>query len=790
MQSKQASVLADVLPASQSSSELPESPIEGSRKVHECSQTGQRKVRFEIAENSGHRTEDCAAESTAQASTQPSNNKTDPPLRSAEKPILDHIASHLQFLALLTLRLSTEALADVNEYDFPSSKDSSTNQSSKRRIALEIKDNSSNTGTTQDLMSDSDPDWDQDKETYGEGDADDWSATTVMEDLLKRTQQKLRSSSRVSKHRTRRWFIPYDKLRAILTRKRIRSILLQTATFTTTPPDILDTIARNICGRTRKPNGRRTGYIRIFGILVLIDQVKYIRNFLNELITDADLPLRLSPNHSLGSNLVLRNSDDDDCDPPLSCFENWTPEHMDNFIGQQEKLVSPRFRMRGDQLCLHRLRSNIILPFIECGKEAFFGGFGRVSKVKIHPGHCDFDPKTLPHASNLYGASFGSQENGHTEHEFALKEIQSDDYTIFRAEVGVHEKISASRNGHEHLIRLLAAVEHGENYYLLFPWAQGTLVDLWQRFQASPNTSDDVEWLIKQCLGVTDGLQRIHQYKSSWKDNDQDRERSLSKNKGTHGDVKAEHILVFDPPESDTFLGNKHLVVSDFGLTRFREESQAYDPHGWSRTYRAPELDMQHGTSRKYDVWSLGCLFLEFTSWFLLGFDATRSRLTPESGSLKSFQDVRIEDDAPFGTPFKEDKFFNLIQAPGFSNIHTVVKPSVLEWIDKLRQLNECSEPIRAFLHLIHSKMLVVDKDERGSMIDIRDGLRKIYDDHYRTARNFISSEASLHVDEVRDAGQHEVIQTTQSHSQRELESHENSHVMWWLGTLDTDNRE
>lgn len=576
--------------------------------------------------------------------------------------------------------------------------------------------------TVEDPLSDSDSAYDRDSDTDHEQVADERPATTLVGDLLsdtgawatlnddlasasisssqhvirqsssvpntekiannctiERIQQELRSSSRVSKHKTRRWFIPYDKLRDILTRRRIRSILLQTAIFRSTPSKILDIIARSICARVRKPNGRRTGYVRIFAILVLIDQVQYIGDFLNEFITDADLPLQPSPNHSLGSNLVMRNSDDDDSDPPLRCFENWRPEHMDNFIGQQEKLISPRFRMRGDQLCLHRLRSNTILPFVECGDKAFFGGFGRVSKVKIHPAHCDFDPRTLPHASNLYGACYESQVNRHIEHEFALKEIQSDDYTIFRAEVGVHEKFSASRKGHEHLIRLLAAIEHGTNYYLLFPWAQGTLVDLWQRFQASPESPDDVEWLIKQCLGIADGLQRIHQYKSSWKRNDKDRERSLSKNKGTHGDVKAENILFFDPPGKDQFLSNKHLVVSDFGLTRFREESQASDPHGWSRTYRAPELDMQHGTSRKYDVWSLGCLFLEFTSWFLLGFDATRSRLIREFGSLKSFQDVRIEDDKPLGTPFKEDKFFNLMHAPGIGKIHAAVKPSVVE---------------------------------------------------------------------------------------------------------------
>ncbi|KAI0153422.1 hypothetical protein BJ166DRAFT_616600 [Pestalotiopsis sp. NC0098] len=556
---------------------------------------------------------------------------------------------------------------------------------------------------------------------------------------IKKIREELRSGSQFSRHKSAKRFIPYDTIRTTLTEGRVRSVLRQTPTFKETPPEVIDIVAHTICV-VSQINGYRTSYIRIFAILVLMDRVSCIQDFLNEPVADADLPLRFSPKEMWGSNLVLKNSDEDD-DPPLQCFEDWDPEDMDRFLERQDKLTSPRLRMRGDRLCLHRLRSDIILPFIECNYDkAHIGAFGTVSRVKIHPAHCDFDPSTLPQFQSWYGDRTELQQMNRGDHEFAMKEIHSGDYEAFRAEVAVHEKFSASRKGHEHLIRLLAAIEHGTSYYLLFPWAQGNLVDLWQRCRASPESMNDIEWMIKQCLGITDGLKRIHLYRSSWERGDEDHERSLSRSKGIHGDVKAENILFFDPLGDVSNLGNKHLVISDFGLTRFREKSLTSDPDGWSLTYRAPELDMHLGTSRKYDIWSLGCLFLEFISWFLRGFDATRPRAFQKKSSVITFQDARINDDVPFGTPYKEDKFFNLRQAPGIGNSHAVVKTSVLEWMRDLRQMDQCSEPMRSFLDLIESDMLVPDPMERKSMSEIHASLKRI-NSELRRPEEILSSE-------------------------------------------------
>lgn len=243
-----------------------------------------------------------------------------------------------------------------------------------------------------------------------------------------------------------------------------------------------------------------------------------------------------------------------------------------------------------------------------------------------------------------------------------MKEIRSQDYEEFRDEVRVLERFSGSNKGHRHLIRLLMAFKHGEKYYLLFRWADGNLVDLWKKHRLSPASLSDTRWLIQQSLGIAHGLRKIHCH-SSWDRTDFNGSAYYNgKNRGRHGDIKPENILCFENDE-DT----KHdLVISDFGLTRFHSPdsvSRATNA-GCSQTYRAPEFDIGKKLSPKYDIWSLGCLYLEFLTWFLLGFQETRH----------NFVNSRHADDDRKDEGFKMDKFFNVTRNghPG-----AIVKQSV-----------------------------------------------------------------------------------------------------------------
>lgn len=247
-----------------------------------------------------------------------------------------------------------------------------------------------------------------------------------------------------------------------------------------------------------------------------------------------------------------------------------------------------------------------------------------------------------------------------------MKEIKSQDYDEYRNEVSVLERFSGSNKGHSHLIRLLMAFKHGERYYLLFRWAEGNLVDLWKKHRLSPTSSSDTRWLIKQSLGMADGLRKIHCH-SSW---DQSGSNGTAhkdrKYRGRHGDIKPENILWFEK-DGDT---QHHLVISDFSLTRFHSPDSVSRVAnrlvgGFSPTYSPPELDLQEELSQKYDIWSLGCLYLEFLTWFLLGYRETRF----------NFVNARQADDDR-KDKVKMYKFFNVTQN---NPSGAVVKKSVTE---------------------------------------------------------------------------------------------------------------
>lgn len=172
---------------------------------------------------------------------------------------------------------------------------------------------------------------------------------------------------------------------------------------------------------------------------------------------------------------------------------------------------------------------------------------------------------------------------------------------------------------------------------------------------------------------------------------------------GRHGDIKPENILWFDQHK-----GNENLMgvlqIADFGLGRFHgrdsRSNRNPDTINGSPTYEPPECTLRLPVSRKYDIWSLGCLYLEFITWLLEGFD-----------EIDTFADARGQ--VNLETKINDDNFFTIINdAEGSRGI---VRPAVNQWVSKLHAHKNCSPLIHDLLDLTMKEMVVVESKNRAT---------------------------------------------------------------------------
>ncbi|RSL50760.1 hypothetical protein CEP53_008699 [Fusarium sp. AF-6] len=149
---------------------------------------------------------------------------------------------------------------------------------------------------------------------------------------------------------------------------------------------------------------------------------------------------------------------------------------------------------------------------------------------------------------------------------------------------------------------------------------------------------------------------------------------------GRHGDIKPENILWFN----DGTKGGT-LKITDFVLTKF---------HTWdirsSRCYRPPEVELGDGLIRpSYDIWSMGCLYLEFLAWLLGGC------------SLVSEMAVARQDGE--GENFLGDNpYYNINDA----RTEAMIEPT---FIEDAHTHPKCSRFVHEFLDIILTDLLVVE---------------------------------------------------------------------------------
>lgn len=240
----------------------------------------------------------------------------------------------------------------------------------------------------------------------------------------------------------------------------------------------------------------------------------------------------------------------------------------------------------------------------------------------------------------------------------------------------------------------------------MFPWAEGgSLQDFWESIAHQSPNAGLIRQTIEQLRWLADALHTLHNCDSG----DGDRLAVPSMPNSTedgknirHGDLKPENILRFNTTNNPNLVETEPqlgiLKIADMGLAkqhihatvnRTKNTSQRY---GTVR-YEAPEaLNEKGGRSRLYDVWSMGCITLEFIIWLLYG-----------NKALEEFH-------AQVGGPTKQACQYFESKPP---RVHHVVT----NWISHILQRDpECSQDsaIKDLLDLVRKRLLVVDLDLRN----------------------------------------------------------------------------
>ena len=201
-------------------------------------------------------------------------------------------------------------------------------------------------------------------------------------------------------------------------------------------------------------------------------------------------------------------------------------------------------------------------------------------------------------------------------------------------------------------------------------------------------------------LGVAKALDRIINYKMSG-------EESVEAFHGYHLDLKPSNILIEE---------NGRCRITDFGRATFKrgDGTSRIEGMGGAAAYAPPEADAgMSQTNRKYDIWSLGCIFLEVCAFVVGGYDGVA-----EFDAMKTTaRDPRVRDDRLFSRKGSSPQSFE-------------VKPEVLNWMKQLpeRSVNlrtHSRKFLQSFLEMT-KLMLSVNVNERLSSTQVCEQLNAL----------------------------------------------------------------
>jgi len=351
------------------------------------------------------------------------------------------------------------------------------------------------------------------------------------------------------------------------------------------------------------------------------------------------------------------------------------------------------------------LPDNVVLPITYDEPSLGHGGFGEVKRIYIHSDHHYFSPdRNAPLALKIFYRHPRTQEDFGKEEQAlrALAEFPHPNITVH-----------------------LAAWTQKGTFYMLFPCAEMNLHQFLRRPPCDFDT-EFVRWLLWQLRGLADGVRHIHNLGPSRlvvgaQNLSTPGPQAQRKRSGYHHDIKPKNILVFAKDKvgsGEPKITDYIFKLSDFGAAKIniilsKSGDISYQTHAFTigdPVYGAPDKELEGATSRPYDIWSLGCVFLEVLVWtFHLGVNE----------SVNSFELERLQNASQL--PSQSCAFWHRNDR---DNI--VLKPSVVKHLQQLRTCGEKHKIFRRFVRSI-GKMLVIRPSERVTAAEVFNVLDAAY---------------------------------------------------------------
>ncbi|KAK0715323.1 kinase-like domain-containing protein [Lasiosphaeris hirsuta] len=579
---------------------------------------------------------------------------------------------------------------------------------------------------------------------------------------------ELRQSSRKPFSKGPQYYVPIDSLHSVMTRDAIRTVLPAIARGVI--PHHLDQLAQDIFGRLLDDKKHAKSFRKILAILILIGKADRILDFVKAGIDDTKLPLQKLGDDRLfrlawtwsekpserPSSQEVGVAEKERPTPklePIPLFQSWERLEIEAFESAQWDTLAPFFsRGPKEDSWVHRyeLSWRHPLPFevISDGNSvkssnrttgsrttgsrtagsghssgSMEGGNSKVWKVKIHRAHHDLQSYT---------------ESG-KDPTLAIKRLSAcTDRETFKNEVNILTRLNKCND--RHLVKLLLTMEIAErsgqddvSFFLMFPLADGNLRQFWQQNFPHPNCTNIAtyaRWVAKQFNGLVCALCKLHDLHQREVHSLKEEENKGTSNTGDplygiHGDIKPENLLWYkewigpggqhanlktnEPGDAEPF---GVLQLADFGISKLHraETRSSVDMRKSTKTYAPPETEWGiNECSRSFDIWSLGCVFLEFICWLVQGGSGKQN-------PVEIFHDARYLDGANrslAGTV--QDTFYrwHAVKTDGGAETKFEVNPAVTELVVVMKKAPTSSEFVHDMLNIILYDMLVIQEPKR-----------------------------------------------------------------------------